>query len=102
MQMFDLHQVADALEGVDEDIGIDEVMELLSTPHHSGPPARPTRPRAAAAARCALAGSAWVSVGGAGTGEHHMLELELEMTMLRNSDRGAQIRRAASFTHPLI
>ena len=41
-------------------------------PHHSGPPARPTRPRAASAARRALAGSARVSVEGAGTGEHHM------------------------------
>ena len=41
-------------------------------PHHSGPPARPTRPRAAPAARRALAGSARVSVEGAGTGEHHM------------------------------
>ena len=40
-------------------------------PHHSGPPARPTRPRAAPAARRALAGSARVSVEGAGTGEHH-------------------------------
>ena len=42
-------------------------------PHHSGPPARPTRPRAASAARRALAGSARVSVEGAGTGEHHIL-----------------------------
>ena len=41
-------------------------------PHHSGPPARPTRPRAAPAARRALAGPARVSVEGAGTGEHHM------------------------------
>ena len=41
-------------------------------PHHSGPPARPTRPRAGPAARRALAGSARVSVEGAGTGEHHM------------------------------
>ena len=40
-------------------------------PHHSGPPARPTRPRAGPAARRALAGSARVSVEGAGTGEHH-------------------------------
>ena len=39
---------------------------------HSGPPARPTRPRAGPAARRALAGSARVSVEGAGTGEHHM------------------------------
>ena len=41
-------------------------------PHHSGPPARPTRPRAASAARRALAGYGRVSVEGAGTGEHHM------------------------------
>ena len=47
-------------------------------PHHSGPPARSTRPRAASAARRALAGSARVSVEGAGTGEHHMPALPSE------------------------
>ena len=40
-------------------------------PHHSRPPARPTRLRAACAARHALAGPSRVSAEGAGTGEHH-------------------------------